>query len=179
MSPRLDVPRFFESMQRALQGVQRRVALGPILPIVPRDVQWEEACYEVNSFFDRYIDLAITESLDLSVQVSDVSRQEETPKKRLSVLSELMDQSKDRLYIRDQLLSVFLPLHNSGPIVISNIFFQVARAPEVFAKLRAEVIEIGDVELTFEILKSLKYLQCVIKESGLLPAGKSATGSRC
>ena len=39
----------------------------------------------------------------------------------------------------------------------------------MFAKLRAEVLEMGDVALTFEVLKSMKYLQCVIKESQYLP----------
>lgn len=149
-------------MERALQGVQRRVALGPILPIVSKDHEWEKACNEINAFFDHYIDNALSKCHE-PLQPTAVDRQ--------SVLSELTYQSKDRLYIRDQLLSVFLPLHNSGPIVISGLFFQVARAPGVFAKVRAEVLEMGDVTLTFEVLKSMKYLQCVIKESqSLFPA---------
>ena len=152
-------------MERALQGVQRRVALGGILHIVPRDHQWQQACNEVHELFDRHIDRAIIERLGSSGNMIDTSKQEETPKKRLSVLHELTKESQDPLYIRDQLLSVFLPLHNGTPIGISDLFFQVARTPEVFAKVRAEVLEMGDVELTFEALKSMKYLQCVIKES--------------
>lgn len=157
-------------MERALQGVQRRVALGPILPIVPRDHQWEESCNEVNKFFGHYINLAMAKRLDTPTYVNEQLKQENNSDKRLSVLSELAKQSEDPLYVRDQLLSVFLPLHNSGPIVISDLFFQVARTPGVYTKLRAEVLEMGEVELTFEVLKSMKYLQCVIRESAYFPA---------
>ncbi len=132
------------------------MALGPILPIVPRDHQWEEATNEINDFFDRYIEVAISGQLGSS---------KPTAGEQVSVLSELTNQTQNPLYIRDQLLSLFLPLHNSGPIVISDFFFQVARRPEVFSKMRAEVLEMGDVTLTFEVLKSMKYLQCVIRES--------------
>ena len=36
---RIDVPRFFKSMERALQGVQHHMALGSLLPILPGDRQ--------------------------------------------------------------------------------------------------------------------------------------------
>jgi cytochrome P450 monooxygenase len=41
----------------------------------------------------------------------------------------------------------------------------VARRPEVWDKLRAEVLAIGDAELTFELLKTLKYTHAVMNES--------------
>ncbi len=152
-------------MECALKGAQRRVALAAVLPMLPRDRQWEQACNDIHKIFDHYIDLGINELPKSSVTIKDVSEPRKNSKKRHSMLHELTVQSQDRLFIRDQLLSVFLPLHNGSPIGISNLFFQIARRPEVFQKLRAEVIEMGDVALTFEVLKSMKYVQCVIKES--------------
>lgn len=152
-------------MDRALKGVQRRVALGAMLSIIPRDHQWERACNEVQSVFDKHIEPAIAERLESPVSLNAMSQQEETSTKVHSVLHELIDHSRDPHYIRDQLLSIFLPLHNASPIGIGDLFFQMSRAPGVFAKLRAEVMEFGEVALTFEVLKSMKYLQCVIKES--------------
>ena len=152
-------------MDRALKGVQRRVALAPFLPILPRDHQWERACNEVLSVFDKYIEPAMDEGRGGPAFSNNVSQREETPRKRLSVLHELINLSQDPLYIRDQLISLFMPLHDGTAIGISYLFFQMSMAPTVYAKLRAEVLEIGDVTLTFEVLKSMKYVQCVIKES--------------
>lgn len=166
-------------MEHALQGVQRRVALGPILPIVPRDRQWEKTCNEVNGFFDQYINVAMAKRLTTPTHVNGKLNQESRSTERLSVLSELANQSEDPLYVRDQLLSVFLPLHNSGPIVISDVFFQVARTPAVYAKLRAEVLQMGNVELTFEVLKSMKYLQCVLRESSYFQSYPFEVCSMC
>ena len=152
-------------MDRALKGVQRRVTLAPILPILPRDHQWERACNEVLSVFDKYIEPAMAERRAGPALLNKVSQREETPRKRLSVLHELVDLSQDPLFIRDQLISLFLPLHDATPVGISYLFLQMSMAPKVYAKLRAEVLEVGDVTLTFEVLKSMKYVQCVIKES--------------
>ena len=156
---------FFASKERVYKGLQRRVALSPFLSILPRDRQWERACDEVSSVFDRYIGPAMAERRAGPALPNHELQKEEAPMKRLSVLRELVDLSEDPLYIRDQLISLFLPLHDGTPIGIIDLFSQMSTAPTVFAKLRAEVLELGDVALTFEVLKSMKYVQCIIKES--------------
>ena len=164
-NPRIDVSGFFASMASVFKGLQRRVALSPFLSILPRDHQWERACNEVSSVFDKYIGPAIAERRAGPALLNYVlQREEEAPMKRLSVLHELVALSEDPLYIRDQLISLFLPFHDGTPIAISYLFSQISMAPTVYAKLRAEVLELGDVPLTFEVLKSMKYVQCVIKE---------------
>ena len=145
-------------MARAFKGLQRRVALGPLLSIAPRDAEWLRSCSEIHKFFDSYIEPAVAGHSKSSARVGGTN----TPP---SVLQELVGQTQDRHFIRDQLISLFLPAHNSSAISISGLVFQVARAPEVYAKLRAEVLELGDAELTFDVLQSMRYLQCVIKES--------------
>ena len=52
---------------------------------------------------------------------------------------------------------------------MTNIFFSLARYPEVWAKLRREVLEKGNEEVDFELLKSLKYTNWVINECKLFP----------
>ena len=119
----------------------------------------------MQSIVDKYIGAAIAERRSGPAVLNNVSQQEKTPTQRLSVLSELVDQSQDPLYIGDQLLSFFLPLHNRTPIRISYLFYHMSMTRAVYAKLRAEVLKIGDVALVFEVLKSVKYIQYVIKES--------------
>ncbi|KAL2042251.1 hypothetical protein N7G274_004739 [Stereocaulon virgatum] len=160
---RMDVPGFLSLMERALEGVQRRVTLAPILSFVPRDNAWTEACDKIHSFFDRYIDRALAEQKKSSQCREHATSQRNS--RSTSILHELVEVSQDRRFIRDQLLSLFLPFHNASPIGIADLFFQVARAPGVWTRMREEVQSVGDVPLTFELLKSMRYIQSVIKES--------------
>lgn len=73
------------------------------------------------------------------------------------MLRELVKESRDRDYLHDQLVSIYLPAFQAFPIGL----VQVARFPRVWEKLRVEVMGQGDVQLTFEVLKSMQYLQCV------------------
>ncbi|KAM0796832.1 hypothetical protein BDR22DRAFT_965809 [Usnea florida] len=129
--------------------------LSPNLPILPQDQQWERAYTEVLRIFDKNIGLAIAERRAGPAVLNNVSQQEETLMERLSVLSELVDQSQDPLYIGDQLLGLFLPLHDGTRIGISYLSYQMSMTPAVYAKLRAEALKLGEVELVFEVLKSV------------------------
>lgn len=48
---------------------------------------------------------------------------------------------------------------------VSNIFHALARNHHIWTRLRGEVMAVQDQQLTFELLKSIKYLQWVINES--------------
>ncbi|KAL9604216.1 MAG: hypothetical protein Q9219_000614 [cf. Caloplaca sp. 3 TL-2023] len=181
---------FLNTMQEALRGVQRRVALGPMLKIAPRDRPWQDACQKIHRIFDHGIDDAMDAASDSKVAMADSST---PPEHDFALVKELVEETKDRKYIRDQLLSVFLPIHNASPIAISDLFFQIARNPNVWERLRKESLDAGNQPLTFEVLKSMKYLNCVIRESlrllapldrvlriaicdGVLPKGGGSTG---
>lgn len=159
----MTVDGFLTEMRRALQGVQRRIALGPVLKIAPKDRPWQEACREVHKVFDYCIDQAIND--DAGPQDDPKVTLAEGSEPSFSLLQELVKETHDHKYIRDQLLSVFLPIHNASPIGISDLFFQLARHPEVWEGLRKESLDIGDQPLTFELLKSMKFLNSVIRES--------------
>ena len=153
------------AMERALKGVQRRVLLAPVISFIPRDKEWEEACGEVHAFLDGFIDRALARKHERCLSRCASSKAEEKGTIYESVLEAFVEVSDDGQFIRDQLLSLFIPFHNAGPIGISDLFFQLARSPAEWTKLRQEVIAAGDVTLTFELLKSMRYLQCVVRES--------------
>jgi cytochrome P450 len=65
-------------------------------------------------------------------------------------------------------MNVFFAARDTVGSVTANMLFLLARHPEVWRKVRKEVSGINqDQELTFEFLKSLKYVQAVIEESKL------------
>lgn len=162
--PRIDIARFSEAVERSLKGVERRALLSPVLRLLPKDHAWHRAYSEVNDLFDHYIDLAIENQKHLSKSkeaLSDTSATEQP----FVMLAELVKETQDRHFLRNQLMSVFLPIYQAAPFGLGDIFFQLARAPASWAKLRADALGMGNTQLTFDALKSMTYLQCVIKES--------------
>lgn len=161
----MNVAQFSEAVEKSLKGVTRRVMLGPVLSLLPKDQAWHAAFTEVNQLFERHIDLALAEGKIHSDSSQRPSSDGPTSDKPFVLLQELVKESQDREFLRDQLVSIFLPTFQALPIGLADVFFQVARVPRVWKKLRAEALELGDTQLTFEVLKSMRYLQCVLKES--------------
>lgn len=70
--------------------------------------------------------------------------------------------------IRDQLLNNFLPARGAEAVGLSACLFHLARHPDVWNKLRAEVLSTWG-PLTRQALLSLPYMQAVLNESKLDP----------
>jgi cytochrome P450 len=165
-SARLDVDQFDVSFNRALAGMTTRTSLGRALSLFDHDPEWREAYTNIHALVDGYIDRAIEQRHHLEKPTKDLeheSSRKEPAKRPFSMLHELVEDTQDRKFLRDQLLNVFLPARDSSSIGLSDLFFHLARNPRVWTKLRSEALEI-DQPLTFDVLKSMRYLQCVLRE---------------
>lgn len=121
------------------------------------DKSWQDKCNFIHSIFDGYIVKAVAE------------RQKTGKASNASMLHNLIEFSQDKVFLRDQLINVFLGAKDTAGIGIANVIFFLARHPRVYQKLREEIAQIGSKPLTFELLKSMKYLQSVIAESKSRP----------
>ncbi len=74
------------------------------------------------------------------------------------MLDELVNVLQDRKEICNQIINIFLPARDATGIGLSGVIFLVARHPQVWQKLRAEVFSISG-PITYEVLKSLQYTQ--------------------
>ena len=78
----------------------------------------------------------------------------------------MIKETRDHNDIRNQLLYVFLPAHGATGVALTNVFFNLARDPSCYAKLRQEILDAREqATWTCERLESLKYLQYVINET--------------
>ncbi|OJJ98984.1 hypothetical protein ASPACDRAFT_1881697 [Aspergillus aculeatus ATCC 16872] len=68
---------------------------------------------------------------------------------------ELASRTSDKRRILDELMNVLLAGRDTTASLLSNMFFTLAKRPEVWAKLRQEVEE----------LRGLRYLRCCVNES--------------
>lgn len=149
--------RFLSAFDTALRGVGVQAVMGRFAFLQGLDRNWRKACDEVHAFIDRNIDRAIQ---NVSKRSTDSSNQ------NYILLDELLRETQDCQYLRAQLLNIFVPARDATAIAISNVFFLIARRPAVWNRLRAEIPN-RDAALTFETLKSMKYVRCVLNESKL------------
>ena len=166
-------------------GISRRMQL-PKWNFLTRDKKFWASCRISRDFVDGYVAKAFAQTGSV-------------PDKKFAryiLAHELASETNDRIDIRNQLLNIFLPAHDATAVSLTNLFFNLARHPRIWAKLRQEALTLAPAteEVTFERLKSLKYLQQVISEShrlnptigtstrvalqdAVLPTGGGASGS--
>ncbi|TGO49923.1 hypothetical protein BCON_0196g00150 [Botryotinia convoluta] len=126
-----------------------------------------------HSFADRYVDKAMefrrsylaARDEDERVDDSDAEKDDDNDNHRYVLLHEMAKQTGSRDDLRNQILHVLLAGHESSAITIGNAIFHLCRNPEMWKKLRSEILSEGDKPFTFESLKNLHYLQYVIKET--------------
>lgn len=101
------------------------------------------------------------------------SRKSQDPKKatdeRYIFLHELVKETQDPLQIRSELLNVLLAGRDTTASLLSNAWLVMAKRPDIWVKLRAEVEQLGGELPTYEQLKGMKYLKAVFNECRLHP----------
>ncbi|KAI1750385.1 cytochrome P450 52E2 [Xylaria castorea] len=84
-------------------------------------------------------------------------------------LNELLKSGESDEVICDHLLSIFTAGRDTTTSVLSYLFFELSRRPDVAAAIRAEIAELGPEEEekdpTWEQLRGMRYLNWVLKEA--------------
>lgn len=117
----------------------------------------------VHDFANYYVDGALNTS------------EEELDKKSQGgyiFLYELVKHTRDPKVLRDQLLNILVAGRDTTAGLLSFVFYEISRNPQIWNKLKEEIHEnfgSGDdsrlEEITFESLKKCEYLKAVINEA--------------
>ncbi|KAF7902504.1 hypothetical protein EAF00_002407 [Botryotinia globosa] len=143
-----EAKQFSENFVEGLRGMRNNYMTDKISWLVGPDKKWLAQCAKINATLEGYID-------------------EEIKFQKQSKLPELLKKyPDDKTLIRNELMNVFFATRDSVGTVTSSMLCLLPRSPESWGKLREEVAAIAhEQELTFEFLKSLKYMQAVIDET--------------
>ncbi len=116
----------------------------------------------INSIAFPYIDLALS--------LSPYELASNSSPSNYTFLHALASISRDRVFLRDQIVSLLLAGRDTTASILIWIFYEMARHPEIYAKLRNEVLNtVGPFNPpTYAHLKSMKYLQAVMNETLML-----------
>lgn len=164
-TPPLDVPgredfaQLFGYSQRVLA---RRAGFNKLYWLYKPE-QFKQLSDAIHQFTDFYVNRV------LSLLPAEL---EENSKGGYTFLYELAKQTRDPKVLRDQALNILLAGRDTTAGLLSFMFHELARYPEVFTKLRLEVVSVfgeGDDaqidDISFELLKKCEYLKAVINET--------------
>ena len=139
-----------------------RSRIGPFWRVYwPKD--FRDSIKVLNNFIEPFVERAIGQSQ------ADIEAKENGGEK-VNFTDSLSRFTNDRTVLRDQLVSTLLAGRDTTACTLSWLFYELAYHPEVYAKLRDEVLKtLGpNGKPTYEDLKSMKYLQYCLNEGNIL-----------
>ena len=94
---------------------------------------------------------------------------EEKEKGRGGFLDELCNLTNDEQFLRDNILTIFSATFDPVSILLTNLFFVLAKRPDVWELLRGEVGSLDGGKPDMSQLRAMKYHQFCLKECEIAP----------
>lgn len=154
-----------EACRIAQLGVERRFILGAFANFVPQR-EFYRAIGKIHSYVNSHVDKAIQQRQShKSAEKDDVNDHG-----KYVFLRELVKVTDDRAILQGQLLGIFFAGRDTTAALLSNLFFALARNPDVWQRLREEIGSLlQGREPSLDELKKMKYLSFCLNESQTLP----------
>ncbi|KAI1098109.1 putative N-alkane-inducible cytochrome P450 [Jackrogersella minutella] len=140
---------FLNAFDYAEEILQKRSELGRFAWLL-RDKKFDAAVKTVKNFMDGFIQEAL---------------RGDTKNGRYNLLAEIAGACRDTDKIRSELLGVLLAARDSTASVLSSAFYELARNPDIWNKLMAEVETLDGRMPDYESLKEMRYLKAVLNET--------------
>ncbi|KAI9054533.1 hypothetical protein LZ554_001689 [Drepanopeziza brunnea f. sp. 'monogermtubi'] len=148
--------RYFDLAQSRLGNRSR---LGKLVNLY-RDSEFNEACKFVHRFVDKIIFRALEKKNPRDPEMFIDGKSE-----RYVFLTEMLKSTRDPKQLRDELLNILLAGRDTTASLLSNTFHVLARRPDIWKRLKAEVDELGGMKPEYETLRNMKYLKNLLNES--------------
>lgn len=126
------------------------------------DAKWHASLKYVHEYVQNYVQEAVEKS---KLYAGSKEKSDDDQAERYVFLNELAKTGYSVKKIQDELLNILLAGRDTTASLLAHVWYILARRPDVFEKLRAEVMRVGTDSLTFEQIKEMKYLQHVMNES--------------
>ncbi|MCJ1398937.1 hypothetical protein MMC11_002138 [Xylographa trunciseda] len=145
---------FAESFMRGQVSIGQKARWGSIANLFV-DSRFKQDCNFVHDFVDSFVEKG------LAYRASDAPEKADD---RYVFCYELMKQTQDKVQIRSELLNILLAGRDTTASLLSDLWFELARRPDIWAKLRVEVDDLGGQKPTYTQIKDMKYLRFVLNE---------------
>ncbi|UKZ78630.1 hypothetical protein TrVFT333_006376 [Trichoderma virens FT-333] len=148
---------FAESVQYAQDRMAMHIALGKWALLKP-DPKFHHHVRVVHKFVDEFVQKALQENdLDSKTQP-------------YVLLRALVEDVKDPIQIRDEVLNILIAGRDTTASLISNVFFMLSSRPQLWSMLRKEVQDqFQNKPPTFDEIPQCKYIRYAINEDYIHP----------
>ena len=150
--------RFAEAFNRSQEAVSDANRDGPIAKLF-RKKNFNSDVQYVQDFAEKYVQRALEMRRTYDLEKAGAKGEE-----RYVFLNELVKQTSDPVRIRSELLHILTAGRDTTASLLSNTWFMLARRPDIWEKLQAEVSKLGNELPTFTRVKEMKYLKHVLNE---------------
>jgi cytochrome P450 len=120
----------------------------------------EEAIQICHRYVDRFVDEALKFRKELDEKKGADGQKDE----KYYFIQEVAKQTTDSKRIRDELINILLAGRDTTASLLSNMFFELSKRPEIYAKLREEIASLEGRTPTYEELRNFKYLKWCLNE---------------
>lgn len=131
--------------------------------------KFQKSCQIAHDFTNTFVRKALQRYASNNVRdyTEKDSFQNTDQKEKFVLLNTLVQETQDPNVLRDQTLSILLAGRDTTASLLSWVFYNLARYPQVLARLHEEVATTfgNGEEITFASLKSMKYMRFVINET--------------
>lgn len=155
---------FLEAVRKTNRGIELRLRFGRLLPLMPRDHEYEEAKRTLHEYADAFVQKALDHRRSWEMGEKESSNASED---RYVFLREIAKESEDPVYLRNHLLGMLLAGSETTASLMTNCLSLLSKRPDLWASLRSEVLSMDDQQLDYERVKALKSLNHVINEGAL------------
>lgn len=159
---RSEDPDFAEAFHYAQKAILTRATLG-FLNVFYRDHKAEECNRICREFAQRAI-----EEARHAVEAEKGNAEELVcgPARQKHVFAqELASRTTDKERILDESMNLLLAGRDTTASLLTNLFFMLAKNPEIWEKVRKEVAVLEGRPPTYEELRSFRYIHCCMNES--------------
>jgi cytochrome P450 len=112
--------------------------------------------------FDQFVEDMVAKGMD-----KYTSQGKQSTGSRYIFLHDAMDRTDDLARFKAEATNVLFAGRDTGAVLMSNVFWTLARNPGFWQKLQDEVATLNGDFPTYETLKNMKYLNNVLKEGRL------------
>ncbi|KAL8662427.1 MAG: hypothetical protein Q9202_004748 [Teloschistes flavicans] len=145
-------------------GAERRFRLGIFASVVPQPAFYRSVD-KVHAYMNEHVEKAL-QRRKLQEGADDEQRGAKDSAPGRFVFSEEMAKlTSDRFVLRDQLGGIFFAGRDTTATLLSNLFFVLAREPEVWQQLHEEIATLNGKIPTLDELKQLRYLGFCLNET--------------
>ena len=149
---------FSKSFNFAQEDITVRARYG-IFDRFRKNDEGKKAIDICHAYIDKFVDDALRFRQELDTEKSAGTKDD-----KYYFIQEVAKQTTDQKRIREELINILLAGRDTTASLLSNMFFEIAKRPDIYAKLRDEVATLEGRTPTYEELRNLKYLKWCLNE---------------